>query len=232
VIPSRLRRIARALWVVLALVILVPPIVMELAAASPPLPSATITLPPARGDFHVYVADWGYHTSVLFEQPAGWRLGPVDDENAPYVEFAWGDRRFYMESNYQPQSVFATLFLPTSSVTYVAGWNAPPERDAQPRTLYARTVSAAQLSALVASLESSIRRDAANTRVPPFAPVAGYAGRFYPAHGDYLWWFDCNRWTVDRLAAAGLARGGRGVIFTRQVRSRLIGFHTVRPPVR
>lgn len=229
-IPSRLRRIARVLSVVLALVILVPPIVMELAAVR--LPSATITLPPARGDFQVYVADWGYHTSIIFEQPVGWRLGPPGNENAPYVEFAWGDRRFYMESNYQPQSLFATLFLPTASVTYVAGWSTSPERDARPRALYARTVSAAQLGVLVASLESSIEHDVTNTRDAPFAPVAGYPGRFYPAHGAYLWWFDCNRWTADRLAQAQLARNGRGVIVSGQVRARLFGFPPVRSPER
>jgi hypothetical protein len=81
---------------------------------------------------------------------------------------------------------------------------------------------------LAGSLESSIRHDSLGARESAFPPVAGYDGRFYPAHGEYLWWFDCNRWTVDRLATVGLARGGRGVIFTAQVPGRLLGFHPVR----
>ena len=216
-----------ALAIALALVVVVPPIVMELRAT--PLPRTPMSLPPVHGDFHIFVADWGYHTSVIVEQPAGWRLGPAGAEDAPYVEFTWGDRRFYMESNYQPQSVFATLFLPTSTVTYVAAWRVSPE-SARPRALYERTVSREQLAMLVASLESSIRHDTAGVREPPFTPVAGYPGRFYPAHGDYLWWFDCNRWTADRLAAAGLASGGRGVILSGQVGARLVGFTRAATP--
>lgn len=64
-------------------------------------------------------------------------------------------------------------------------------------------------------------------RVAPYAPVADYPGRFYPAYGSYLWWNDCNRWTVDRLHAAGLARSGVGVIVPGQVPARLIGFERV-----
>lgn len=224
------RRVIRLLGALLALVILVPPVAVELVPHR--LPPVTIALPPAHGDFRVYVADWGYHTSIIFQQPPGWNLGPAGDAQASYVEVAWGDRRFYMESDYQPQALFATLFLPTASVTYLAGWHDPPERAARPHALYVRTVSAAQLGLVVASLESSIRHGSAGARVAPFAPVAGYRGRFYPAYGDYLWWFDCNRWTVDRLAAAGLASGGRGVVWPGQVPARLRGFQPVTPATR
>jgi hypothetical protein len=61
-------------------------------------------------------------------------------------------------------------------------------------------------------------------RPAAFPHVAGYKGRFYPGYGVYFWWMDCNRWTVDRLAAAGLAGSGRGVIFSGQIASRLRGF--------
>lgn len=186
-----------------------------------------MSLPPAHGDFRVYVADWGYHTSIIFEQPTGWQLGPTGDARAPYVEAAWGDRRYYMESDYEPQAIFATLFLPTASVTYLAGWHTSPVSAAHPRALYVRTVSADQLGLIVASIESAIEHSNGGVRAPAFQPVAGYPGRFYPAHGEYLWWFDCNRWTVDRLAAAGMARGGRGVVWSGQVHSRLIGFRRV-----
>src|ERR671938_18103 len=53
-------------------------------------------------------------------------VGPAGREDAPFVEYAWGDRRFYMESNFWPHVVFATLFLPTESVAYVDGWPRAP----------------------------------------------------------------------------------------------------------
>jgi hypothetical protein len=145
-------------------------------------------------------------------------------ESAPYVEYAWGDKRFYMESNYRLDAVFATLFLPTESVAYVASWTADPARTARARALYVRDVDATELRELAEALEGAIRRAPTGQRLHPFAAVSGYSGRFYPAHGDYLWWYDCNRWTVERLAAAHLAHGGAGVIFSGQVARHLIGF--------
>jgi hypothetical protein len=60
-----------------------------------------------------------------------------------------------------------------------------------------------------------------------FPAVSGYARRFYRAHGRYLWFTDCNRWTVERLASVGLAHGGFGVIFSGQVAAgHLVGVHT------
>jgi len=221
----------RALLVLFAAIVVLPPV---FSALFPDRPAVPVVLPAVpTGEYLVYVADWGYHTSVIVEQPPGSRLGPTGRETARFVEFAWGDRRFYMESDHRPHALFAALLLPTEAVTYVAAWDSPPEMVARPRALLARTVTAAELHALITALERSIRRADATTpvsvRVQPFASVVGYSGRFYPAYGRYLWWDDCNRWTVERLASGGLARGGRGVFFSGQVEGRLIGFRRVTP---
>ena len=236
--PRRARRWrhgTRVLLLLLGAVIAVPPIVTELAPDRPPSRRGSTAVPtPPPGSYRVFVADWGYHTSVIVEQPPGARRGPVGRERARFVEYAWGDRRFYMESDYRPHSVFATLFLPTQSVVYLAAWDtAPDSAAARPRALYGRTVTGAQLRALITAAERQIRPASAGgdhgdqSRASAFAPARGYTGRFYPAYGRYLWWNDCNRWTADRLAEAGLARGGRGVIFSGQVAARLVGFGTV-----
>ena len=181
---------------------------------------------PDGGRYRVFVADWGYHTAIIIEQPPGSMLGPPGEDAAPFVEFAWGDRRFYMEANHWPHSVLATLLLPTPSVTYVDGREAPPTRGF--RSMHVRELSASELHLLVAELEASIQRDANGLRSAPFASVSGHAGRFHPGVGSYLWWMNCNRWTVDRLAAVGLAKSGRGVIFSGEVAGRLDGFAPVR----
>jgi hypothetical protein len=181
----------------------------------PPLPNRTDSL-------RVHVVDWGYHTAIILEQPGSWALGPPGHESARFIEYAWGDRRFYMEQDYRAHAVFATLFLPTESVTYVEGRTQLPGRGA--RSLHSRDVSPMEFLAIVGELESSIVRDSLGQRQSPHPATPGYAGRFYPAVGRYLWWSDCNRWTVDRLAAAGLAVGGRGVVFSGQVPRRLRGF--------
>lgn len=220
-------RWGRVILLVVLLTLLLPPLAVTVWPDAP----ATGALPAVpAGTYRVYVADWGYHTSIILEQPPTWQLGSLGKESAPFVEFAWGDRRFYMESNYRPDALFATLFLPTESVAYVASWSSDPARVARARALYVRDVDAPELAELAAALEGTIRRSGTGERAAAFPAVSGYAGRFYPAHGRYLWLTDCNRWTVERLASAGLARGGFGVIFSGQVGSHLVGFHRVNGP--
>lgn len=215
----------RRIVVTIVVAILVLPTVY--VAIAPDKPVAVALATPPAGVYRVYVADWGYHTSIILQQPANCRLGSLGMENAPFVEFAWGDRRFYMESSYRPDVVFATLLLPTASVAYVESWRADPALIAHARALYARDVDASQLLALAETLEASIKRSANGERLQPYAAASGYSGRFYPAHGAYLWSNDCNRWTVERLAAARLARGGFGVIFSGQVAGHLLGFRRI-----
>ena len=193
---------------------------------------------PVGGRYTVYVVDWGYHTAVVVPQAPEWRLGPPRQEAAPYLEYAWGDRRFYRDSDYRPHALFATLVLPTASVTYLAARDRPPTTQTGARAVYRRGVDATTLRALLASLEGSIVRDApvrdaavrdsASGRVHPTAPVPGYGGRFYEAHGGYMWTRNCNAWTVARLADAGLANRSALTVFSGQVAGRLQGFEAVR----
>lgn len=221
----RIRKTNIALVAALA-VIAVPPALGAVFTAERPF-VAPESVPAVEGAFRIYVADWGYHTAIVIPQVNGWNLGPPDNPAAPFVEYAWGERRFYMESNFWPHAVFAALFLPTASVTYVAGRNGIP--DTGPRALYLREISGRQLRALVLELEASIQRDPSGRRLAAYPRAAGYSGRFYPGVGRYLWWMDCNRWTAERLRRAGLASGSRGVVFSGQVKGRLIGFTKVAP---
>ena len=174
--------------------------------------------------YRMYVVDWGYHTAIVVPQPVGFALGPPGNERAPYLEYAWGDKRFYMESDFRPWSVFATLVLPTASVLYLEGHANPPSF-AGARGVYVRDVDAPTLRALFAELERVIERGPEGQRSSPYIDHLGYRGRFYPAHGSYLWTRDCNWWTVERLRATGLAGSSAGVVFSGQVAGRLRGFH-------
>ena len=190
----------------------------------PPEPVAVPAADQSPAEYLVYVVDWGYHTSIVVPQPPGFAFGPRNEIQAPFVEFAWGDRSFYLESNYWPHRVFATLFLPTASVTYLAGWPRAPVKSDGMKALWSRSVTSDELTRLYAATEGSIRHKSAQQRQDEYPPASGYRGRFYPAHGYYLFWADCNRWTVDQLHSAGLAESGTGVILSRQVAARLHGF--------
>ena len=65
-----------------------------------------------------------------------------------------------------PHAVFATLFLPTASVTYLDGRSAPPDVSGGARAVFVRDVSAAELRSLLVELERSIQRAADGHRAP------------------------------------------------------------------
>ena len=217
------RRIALA---VLGALFGLPPLYMAVATPSPG-PVRLPDLAEPRPRYRVYLANWGYHTSVLVEQPSGWRLGPPGEEDAPLVEYAWGERAYFKDGNQAPHVLFAATFLPTASVMYVDGWVAPPGARNGVNELWTREVSADELRAFVTSLEQSFVRTPTGERAPAFPPVAGRGGHFFPAREFYIWWSDCNAWSVKRLGAADLAEDGPLVVTASQVAPRLRGFgHT------
>ena len=73
-------------------------------------------------------------------------------------------------------------------------------------------------------LERTFRHASGGGRVAPYSTHAGYAGRFFPAYGQYLWTRNCNWWTAERLRSVGLAKSGAGVVLSGQVRGGLREF--------
>ncbi len=189
--------------------------------------AAQVRLPqPPPGSYTVLVADWGHHTSIVVQQPPGWRLGPPGAEAAPFLEVAWGDRRYFHGGERSPQAVVAALLLPTESVFFLAAHPDPP-RLAGTVAVQHRQVEAITLRALLSALERSARRDRDGERLAPLPPRPGQRGRFFPAHAAYLWSRNCNWWTVQRLREAGLASAPTGVVVAAQVPGRLRGFRPV-----
>ena len=200
--------------------------------ASLPRAVRALVLPlpqPPSGPYRVLVVDWGLHSALVVQQPPGWRLGPPRAEAAPFLEVAWGDRRYYAEGQRRLDVVAAALFLPTESVVFLAPHPDPP-RLSGARQVLARQVDGPTLHRLLSGLEGSLRRSAAGGRPEPL-PVQALSpagGRFFPARGSYLWHRNCNWWIVRRLGDAGLARPAWGVLLPAQVPRRLIGFLPLR----
>jgi len=217
----RWRRVVGAVLLAPLLVALLLPIGYALVVPEQRGAATALPMPPV-GLHRVLVVDWGYHTAIVIQQPPGWALGPPGEERAALVEYAWGERRFYLHGDHRPWSVFAAVALPTSSVLHLDGWPAGSTfRGA--RGVYERTVDAATLRRLVESLERSARRSATGARGAAMRNP-DHPGVFVPAYGRYLWTRGCNWWTVERLRDAGLATSATGVVFSGQVPRRLIGF--------
>jgi hypothetical protein len=189
-------------------------------------PPGPVALPRIDDDVHttVYVVGWNHHSSILVEQRPEWRLGPEGNEETRFVEYGWGDRRFMMESNYWPHSLFATLFLPTESVAYVRGLDELPEPGVWAEFVRRREVDGRQLRTLLTALEDDFVRTADGRRAGAFPPVEGYAGRFYPGREYYVIWWNCNWWVVRSLRDGGFDVSPTGVFVAQQIEGRLVGF--------
>lgn len=220
--PKGLRRVAAGV------ALLVVGQTLAMAACTAPAGLVAPTPVPAQDSLRVWVLGTGYHAAVLLEQPPDARLGPPGQESAPFVELAWGDRRFYMDGarHWLP----LTLFWPTESVVYVQAWDAPPASSEGLRVLKKRRVDAPTWHALVTELERAFIRTPEGARAAPHAPADPYPGRFYAGRRPYAAWYTCNTWVVGRLGGAGLTRPGLPVLLVDQIPGRLQGFSRVQGP--
>lgn len=202
-------------WGWFFVILLGPPIFAELTREA--FVSVEVQAPRA-GSYRAFLRDNGYHATLIVENPDRRPLGPPENPRAAWIEYAWGDRRFYMESRFWPWDIAATTLWPTESVVYIRGRASPPSADEASEI----ALDAKAWQQLVSSLEGSIHRERKD-RAPAHPRRAGYSGRFYPARGRYLWSDNCNRWVVDRLRAARLASGGLGVVVPAQAHAALAG---------
>jgi hypothetical protein len=219
------RRRIRRLWIAPALVgLLVAGSTLYILLFTPP--AGPVTLPPLDPALarRVYVLVYEYHSSILVEQPAGWSLGPEGDEEAPFVEYGWGDRSFYMESNFWPHSLFAAAFLPTPSVAYVCGHRIAPNEEVVVGDVYVIECDAVRFERLVRVLEAQMVRGVDGGRPRAFPATPEYPGRFYPGREYYVVWWNCNTWTARMLDEAGFDVSPALVMAAGQVGGRLREF--------
>lgn len=192
-------------------------------------PSSSTRLPailPSKTHYDLYVANWGYHTSIIVQQPQGWKLGPANAPDATFVEYSWGDLNFYMNADFSPLALFTTVFLPTPSVLHLRNWSKAPTLKNGMRHLYYRQINAQQLRTLVNSLETSFK----TSRAVVLPLVPRFRGRFYPGREYYIFWSACNAWTIRHLAKAGLAKGDLPVAIADQVAPQLRDFKALQSP--
>ena len=197
-------------------------------SAATPSPGP-VKLPPApQGEYRVWVLGYGYNTAIYIEQPQGWKLGPQGKEAARFVEFAWGDRGWFYDSDMSHLSGANAILIPSRTVFYVAGYDKPPAEAWPGLPLAERAFNGEELRVLAHTLEQCCLRTPQGDRVEPLPISPEYAGRFYPSREFYIGWHSCNHWTIEQLRKSGQNVSELGVITQRQAFARLGGWKPLR----
>jgi uncharacterized protein (TIGR02117 family) len=151
----------------------------------------------------IYVVKRGWHTGIAVAK-ADWpnRQWPVLSQfpEVDYLEFGWGDARFYQAERETLWLGLRAALWPTSSVVHVIGIRDPIAANADADELVDVTVSRDGLRALSESIEAEFASVSARPTTLSAAPAPN---RFYDARGRFYFPRMCNWWTASRLHEAG-----------------------------
>ncbi len=161
------------------------------------------------GDWRYYVVNHGWHAGLVIEAPPLTTRVPSLQEHfdaAGYLEFGWGDERFYQSPRPGPGLMLAAALWPTATVLHVA--NFPGSPAPQTNLLEIRT-DATGYQQLLDFVATSFEHDYG---VAPIGPGLYGDGRFYRAVGSFHLFNNCNTWVAKAVRASGVPLPGARVI--------------------
>jgi uncharacterized protein (TIGR02117 family) len=174
-------------------------------------------------DHEIYVINYAWHTGIVLARrdlPAG-RIPEAEDfPDAAYLEFGWGDRKYYPARDPGIGQALAAGLIPTDSVVQVAGLPRSPQDYYASAEVHAFPVTSSGILNLVEQLHAVFDRDD-KERADVLHISASERMRYYPAHGRFHLFNTCNTWTARKLAAAGLPISAGGVITAEQLMRRV-----------
>jgi uncharacterized protein (TIGR02117 family) len=175
-------------------------------------------LPLRHDPSEIAVVERWRHTDIAL--PAEALTGPAASlkqafPGLAFVVFGFGDRAYLMSREVTIGQTIAALF-PGPGVILVTALRAAPGAAFGPANVVTLRLDCPQRTALLAFINDSLSHGegGALQRLGD-GPYPGSA--FYATDLVYDLLYDCNRWTAEALAAAGLPVTARGVILASQV---------------
>lgn len=166
-------------------------------------------------DVLIYVVSNGWHSGVVLPRAAIDRAGAppeaADFPRAAWLEFGWGDRRFYQEPDAGMGLALRAGLAPTAATLHVVGHDLPPDLAYGDVETVALRLSPAGFDGLVRAISDAFDRGGA-ARARPTGPGLFGDSRFYDAHGRFHLFNTCNTWTARMLRAGGVEIRPGGVV--------------------
>ena len=179
---------------------------------------------------NVYVVRHGWHAGIVIARDSlpQDRLPEADDfPHARYFEFGWGDREYYPALDPTPSMALQAAVASTAATIRLRGLDEAPTGVGPDVEVVGLSLTRAELDRLSAEIAADFDRpDGGRTGV--IARHASSASNFYPAHGQFHLFNNCNTWVATKLAAAGLPVSPSGVVTAGDVMARLQNLPTAR----
>ena len=154
----------------------------------------------------VYVVNHGWHTGFVVTASGIQQLIPELKqrfENAPYIEFGWGDNEFYQAEEITSGITLKAIFLPTDSVVPAVLVPLKVDRYFKNSEVEKFCLEDSKLESLIKFISSSFYRDVSGNILKLNHGIYGDS-QFYNAKGDFHIFNTCNKWTAKGLKSAGM----------------------------
>jgi uncharacterized protein (TIGR02117 family) len=125
----------------------------------------------------------------------------ADADQYQYLSFGWGDRNFFLNSSFDPITIFDVLFIPGPSVMHVWGHPTPKLQLGAAFELKKVNLSKAEYLQLTKFINNSFQRSTDNQTSYIKQGLYPNSG-FYEAIGSYSFLRTCNTWTAEALRVA------------------------------
>ena len=154
----------------------------------------------------VYVVNHGWHTGFVVPASGIHQAMPELKkrfENAPYIEFGWGDNEFYQAKEITSGVTLKAIFLPTDSVVHAVAVTRKADKYFKNSELEKFCLKDSELKSLVEFISNSFYRDESGNILKLNHGIYGDS-QFYKAKGDFHIFNTCNKWTAKGFESAGM----------------------------
>ena len=161
--------------------------------------------PLRQGKQQIFVTSNGWHTGIVLKRTylSLENMPEIADlPQAEFVEFGWGDAKFYPAKEATVGITLAAALIPTVAVMHVVGLPAEPSRYFTRAEVVPLSLGKQDLDRLIAFIADSFDRKS-KPRADPIASGLYKSSYFYPANGKFHLLNTCNSWTARALRAGG-----------------------------
>ncbi len=157
------------------------------------------------GKERIYVVSHGWHTGfVVPSQPVFDQLPALGNrfDNAPFIEFGWGDKGFYQAKEITSGLTLQAIFWPTESVVHAVGLESSVYEQFPHSKIQRVCLSMQELLRLVDFIMGSFSGHENGEIITLRAGLYGNS-QFYKGEGEYYLMNTCNKWTAKGLKSIG-----------------------------